>query len=262
MQKTVIIMIAIIMALSACTSQHEANKHLMAVNWYQNSGEYRALAYQAFNSARQTWDQSAKQNKPHTRRAVITDLDETLLDTSAYSAWRIKNNQPFSKKIWVQWINTYGAQAVPGAVDFVNYVNNHGGTVFYVSNRSDKDFDTTVSNLKELGFSGVTAQTVFLKSGQTDKQSRFKAIKAQGYDIVMYIGDNLNDFDNAAHGQSQNQRQQFVDENRHQFGTRFIVLPNPMYGSWRQAMVPDYAKLSPAQRYQAEKNALRTQPAP
>lgn len=40
---------------------------------------------------------------------------------------------------------------MPGAVDFANYVNSHGGTMFYVSNRDRKDFDATVANMKALG---------------------------------------------------------------------------------------------------------------
>ncbi len=45
-----------------------------------------------------------------------------------------------------------------GVVDFARYVTSHGGTMFYVSNRDQKDFDATIANLKHLGFLQVNAQ--------------------------------------------------------------------------------------------------------
>ena len=86
---------------------------------------------------------------------------------------------------------------MPGAVEFANYVNSHGGTMFYVSNRDQKDYAATVDNLNKLGFSGVSDKTVRLSTGNSNKQARFDAIKNAGYNVVLYIGDNLNDFGGA-----------------------------------------------------------------
>lgn len=252
----------VLVSLTGCANQQQAadqklaSQTVMAVDWFQQSGEYRALAYQSFNSARAAWDQSAKQG--HAKRAVIVDLDETMLDNSAYSAWQAKNNKPFDDKTWSQWTQARQALAVPGAVDFANYVNSHGGTMFYVSNRDSKDFDATVANMKALGFTGVSDKTVRLKTDSSNKQARFDAIKAEGYDVVMYIGDNLNDFGKATYHKDQPQRQQFASDNRSKFGTQFIVLPNPMYGDWEGALAPNYYKLNAAQQAEARENALRT----
>ncbi len=96
-----------------------------------------------------------------------------------------------------------------------------------------------------------------LKTGSSSKQARFDAIKAEGYHVVMYIDDNLNDFGKATYHKDQSQRQQFASNNRSKFGTRFIVLPNPMYGDWEGALAPDYFRLNPKQQVQARENALR-----
>lgn len=254
----------LLVSLTGCTNQQQvadqklACQTVMAVDWFQQSGEYRALAYQSFNSARASWDLSAKQGGA--KRAVIVDLDETMMDNSAYSAWQAKNNKAFDDKSWSRWVQTHQALAVPGAVDFANYVNSHGGTMFYVSNRDNRDFDATVANMKALGFTGVSDKTVRLKTDSSNKQARFDAIKAEGYHVVMYIGDNLNDFGKATYHKDQSQRQQFASNNRSKFGTQFIVLPNPMYGDWEGALVPDYFRLNTKQQVQARENALRAWP--
>ena len=61
---------------------------MLAVNWFQQSGEYQALSWQAFNTARMAFDNAPSlTGKP---KAVIVDLDETMIDNSAYSAWQAK----------------------------------------------------------------------------------------------------------------------------------------------------------------------------
>ena len=66
---------------------------MLAVNWFQQSGEYRALAHQAFNSAQRAFDQAKA--APGRKKAVVVDLDETMLDNSAYSGWQALQGQPY-----------------------------------------------------------------------------------------------------------------------------------------------------------------------
>ena len=60
--------------------QQLGQQSVLAVNWFQQSGEYQALTWQAFNTARMAFDQAPSlTGKP---KAVIVDLDETMLDNS------------------------------------------------------------------------------------------------------------------------------------------------------------------------------------
>ena len=61
---------------------------VLGLNWVQQSGEYEALAYQAFNTARRAFDTAKVEDGR--KKAVIVELDETMIDNSAYAAWRVK----------------------------------------------------------------------------------------------------------------------------------------------------------------------------
>lgn len=251
----------IMLALSGCAQQKtDAQQKLndqsvMALNWFQQSGEYQALAYQAFNTAKMAFDNA--QPLAGQKKAVVVDLDETMLDNSAYSAWQVKANKPFDSKTWSQWTAARQATAVPGAVEFANYVNTHGGTIFYVSNRKTSEYAATLDNMNRLGFTGANEKTMLLSSDTSNKQARFDSIKAAGYHVVIYIGDNLNDFGSATYHQGNEQRRAFVNQNHQHFGTQYIVLPNPLYGDWESGLAKDYNKLTPEQKLSAREQNLK-----
>ncbi len=251
----------VMLALTGCAQQKtDAQQKLndesvMALNWFQQSGEYQALTYQAFNTAKIAFDNAKPlDGKP---KAVVVDLDETMIDNSAYSAWQVKANKPFDSKTWSEWTAAKQALAVPGAVSFANYVNSHGGTMFYVSNRKTSEYAATMENLNSLGFTGVNEKTLLLSSDTSNKQARFDAIKAAGYNIVIYAGDNLNDFGSATYHKDNAERRAFVNQNHNQFGTQYIVLPNPLYGDWESGLAASYNKLTPEQKLKVREANLR-----
>lgn len=203
----------------------------LAVNWVQQSGEYQALSWQAFNIAKVAFLNN-KAPEGH-KKAVIVDVDETMLDNCPYTAWQIKNSRNFSDKSWAMWVDARRAKALPGSVSFAHFVVEHGGRIFYISNRSPQNFDSTVTNLKAQGFPDISAQNVLLKDDTGgNKIARFNQVKKQGYFPVLYMGDNLNDFTSESYHQSIRVRRDFVTRNNQEFGKQFILLPNPTYGDW------------------------------
>ena len=74
------------------TTTKEANKEvnndhlIMATLYQQRSAEYEAMCYQSYNLAKQIVDQKIKANPKAKNLAVITDIDETVLDNSPYEA--------------------------------------------------------------------------------------------------------------------------------------------------------------------------------
>lgn len=205
-----------------------------AVLWQQHSGEYRALAFQAYNFARLAlkealWNQT--NDKPN---CVIVDADETILDNSAFQGHEIKKGVSYLPVDWTKWTNMAAADTVPGALAFLKFAATKRVETFYVTNRDGADREGTIKNLKKFGFPNVDEAHVLLKSSTSDKEPRRQQI-LQKYNVLLLCGDNLSDFSNVFYREGKDTRKQ-VDAFQALFGTKFIVLPNPMYGDWEKLL--------------------------
>lgn len=231
-------------AQQGTTTKSDFEYQTNAVLFMQKSAEYRALCLQAFNWAKRTLedDDKAKKKLPKTERkkprAVVVDIDETVLDNSPAQAAGIKLNIAFNLKDWYAWSKMRKAKAIPGAVDFANYAKQNGVRVFYVSNRDENpQLEDTIENLRLAGFPDVSQENVLLRikdaAGKniSTKEPRRTAI-AEKYRIVSLIGDNLNDLSTAFENQTISSRFAEVENAKQLWGNKFIVLPNAMYGEW------------------------------
>ena len=231
-----------------------------ATLYMQKAAEYRALAYQAFNLARWQLDSDLtgknKKDIPKAERkkarAVMVDIDETMLDNSPAQAYNIKNRLPFELKAWYAWSEMRKAKAIPGAVDFANYAASKGVKIFFVSNRDDVQKQATMDNLKNVGFPDITVDNVLMRTGGESSKEGRRQIILQKYRIVFFIGDNLDDHAQVFERKSVAARFAEVDKDKDLFGKRYIMLPNAMYGTWENAIY-EYGRLTDAQK--AEKRA-------
>jgi len=234
-----------------------------AILWTQSSAEYRALAYQTFSLAKLRIDQDLR-HRSAKRRAVIVDVDETVLDNSRFQAELVLRDAAYTAENWKAWCDRAEAGAVPGAVDFLKYAANRGVRVFYIANRRQPEKAGTITNLIKLGFPGVTEDSVMIREQGTtsSKESRRDRVRRH-YWIAMLVGDNLNDFNDNFSGKSIADRTAEVDHERAEFGSRFIVVPNPMYGDWENAVNNNQSNLNDEQRAANRRGALKgitTQP--
>ncbi|SHH51594.1 5'-nucleotidase, lipoprotein e(P4) family [Thermosipho atlanticus] len=235
-------------------TQKDLNEQLvMSILWYQNSGEMRALAYQAFNVAKLIYDMDLKEEATQTR-AVIVDVDETVLNNSPYDAGHIGTEHAYPVG-WTEWCEARLATAIPGAVEFLNYVAKTGGEVFYITNRKENVKQATIDNLKMLGFPFADEEHVLTRTTTSDKEPRRQMV-AKKYRIVLLMGDNLNDFSSLFAKKSVEERAALVDKMKEMWGTKFIVLPNPIYGDWEGAIYNYNWGLSPEEKDKARKEHL------
>ena len=219
------------------TSKDDSTDQLVvATLWYQKAPERRALCYQAYNLAKMRIDDvvmDADNSKP---ACVVLDIDETVLDNSPFEGKCIETGKSYSKESWKAWSDLAQAEAIPGALDFCNYAKDKGVEVFYVTNRRSNEEEATLKNLVAHGFPNANADHLFLRTDESSKKARRAAIE-KDYQIVLLLGDNLGDFSEIFEDRSSDYGFPTVDENRDQFGQRFVLLPNPMYGSWEQAVL-------------------------
>ena len=110
---------------SAGTPPLRTNENLNAVLWMQTSAEYRASAQQAYRLAAMQldtamrdarWTAAVEQTADPSALppAVILDLDETVLDNSAFEARQMRDGQPFSEEVWDRWCEERACQRDPG----------------------------------------------------------------------------------------------------------------------------------------------------
>ncbi|MFR9241889.1 MAG: 5'-nucleotidase, lipoprotein e(P4) family [Clostridium baratii] len=242
---------------SEATNRDLVNGNILAVAWQQNSGEVNALRYQAYNSAMNYVDKLVKEKttKPY---AVTLDIDETIIDNSPHAGYEIKNSDPYSSENFNKWIQKSDAKAIPGAKEFTDYAKSKGIEVFYVSNRKeDIHLDATIKNMKKLGFVNSDKEHILLKTNDSDKAPRWNKIEEK-YNLAMYCGDNLGDFPNGYYNKSNEERNKIVKEQSEYFGSKYIVLPNPVYGDFENAIYSYNLNKTPSEKIQDRLNSIKS----
>ncbi len=232
-----------------------SNEHLVMANlWVQTAAEVQALYHQAYNTARRRLYEALRK-KYDRPPAVIVDIDETVLDNSPYATMQIITNQSYPAG-WKQWTDRASARALPGAVAFLQEAVAAGVDVFYVSNRRVAELDATLENLRRRGFPQAERSHLLLRQDTSSKKER-RAKISETHEIILLAGDNLADFSHIFEKKSVADRARLVEELKEEFGSRFIVLPNPVYGDWEGAVYEYNYRASDAEKDAMRKKALR-----
>jgi 5'-nucleotidase (lipoprotein e(P4) family) len=235
------------------TSEHLVQSTL----WVQRAGEFRALCYQAYNAARWSLEVELKKPaEPGKKRAVIVDIDETVLDNSPYEARLIKTQKGWSQPTWKEWTDMARAEATAGAVEFLKEAAGKGVEVFYISNRREEERTGTVRNLKAKGFPFADDVHVLLRSTESSKAKR-RAKVSDTHTIVLLCGDNLNDLTDAFDGKDPAGRLAEMEKLKTEFGRRYIILPNPMYGDFEDSLYGGNRNLPEEEKDARRKEALK-----
>lgn len=248
-------------AKSAVKPQNESNERLNSVVWMQTSAEYRVLAASAYQQAhnaidiafrQENWTAATEQKGNYTKLppAIILDVDETVLDDIPYQAQLIKTHSEYDPTSWAQWTKLQASKAVPGASEFLKYVANKGITIFYVTNRDATQETDTRANLEKLGMPlSNTIDTVLTKNengwNTSDKSSR-RLFIAEKFRILALIGDDFGDFVAGAYTTPE-ERVKIADGFTDYWGTKWFLIPNPIYGSWETALYDHNYKMSGAE---------------
>lgn len=223
---------------------------LNATLWIQTSAEYQACCFQSFNYAKLALDNNLKTAKKDKPAAVVLDIDETVIDNSYFEAFLIQNDTSYTKANWKEWSDKQCATATPGAIEFLNYAKSKNVEIVYVTNRREDEKEATFANMKKLGFPEVKEENYYFRTAESGKDAR-RAIVAEKFNIILLIGDNLADFDSMLDDRSENNGFNNVAQLKEQFGTLFIILPNPMYGNWENALNNDENKTSLENKFDA-----------
>ncbi|WP_316785644.1 5'-nucleotidase, lipoprotein e(P4) family [Pedobacter frigiditerrae] len=248
-------MLGILPILSFAQALTPARDYTNAVLWQQFSGEYRALAFQAYNFARLSLKEALWNQANAKLNCVIVDADETILDNSVFQGHEIKKGVSYLPGDWTEWTALAQADTVPGALAFLKFAASKNVETFYVTNRDKADYEGTLKNLQKFGFPNADEAHLLVKTTTSDKEPRRQKI-LEKYNVLLLCGDNLSDFSNVFYREGKDTKEQ-VNAMQGLFGTKFIVLPNPMYGDWEKLLYKS-DKLNEADKGKQRLDKLKT----
>lgn len=226
-----------------------------AAAWQQKAGEYKALCFQTYNLARTRLDDFLQEK--HTKPvAIVTDIDETVLDNSPYQVHQALNNAEYSDSSWMEWTVRVDCDTVPGALSFLKYAKSRGVSIFYITNRLEEERIPTLKDLQRWGFPDAVDKHLTMKTTTSSKESRRQKV-ANTHEIIMLLGDNLSDFSKMFDKKPVEERNGYVLNNQAEFGNKFIVLPNVMYGDWDGAIYRYQYSLPVKEKEKTIINALK-----
>lgn len=208
-------------------------EHAMAIRYQQRSAEVAALQRQCYALATLRLRAAVEANGGGTGLAIVSDIDETILDNTAIMAHVLAHEHSFTDVThWKRWEREGEPGLIPGAADFFALADRLGVTIFYVSDRYDENKFATIATLSRFGLPQVQADRVMLFG--PPKAVR-RATIASRYRIVLQLGDTLHDFDGAFAGQSLDDQHRLTHDHAERFGEDWIVFPNAAHGTWMEA---------------------------
>jgi len=224
---------------AATTEEGLNNSLLWAVAWKQTAAEYRALCYQAYNLARLRLDEALRRRAAGDQPlAIITDMDNTMLHVGSYWGFLINENKDFfDDAIWDEWLPNNLVTAVPGSRAFFKYCRTQDVDVFYVTSRNqgERTYEYALAQLKYLDVPFADEEHLFVFRESSDKTPAREKI-AEDFDVVVLLGDNLNDYKRDYYVKDVDERLALMERDRADWGTKFILLPNPTDGNWVRAI--------------------------
>lgn len=234
--------------------------------WMLEFAEYKALAEAAFAAAGNRLEEIASERKADDPPWVVAiDADDTILNNMQFQLEGAKCGVGFARTRWKRWIDRREAGAVPGAAGFLARVAVLGGKVAIITNRSDKNMEATADNMRKLGINTDPERVCFLGRPSpvetppygNDKDVRRAELRAgtaaacwrnqcaavkeswaQPHEIVMYIGDNVQDFPGLIQDAAAAHPEIVVEH----LGRDWFLTPNAEYGSWETKTPPDWIK--------------------
>jgi acid phosphatase len=253
-------------------SIQQTHELLNAVLWMQASAEYEVACLQSFALARRNLAEALadsewtaireQQDAPNLRRlppAVIVDVDETVLSNSRFDARTVTLDTQYDPALWDEWVAKSNAEPIPGSVRFVEYAGARGVEVFFVTNRKHHGEAATLRNLQSVFGAGIDTTRLLCRGDRDDWRSRNKSPRreylAGKYRILLLIGDDLNDFVWHEERPPEGRKASALNSLEY-WGTKWILIPNPMYGSWEEAIYGYGSGASRSDKLQAKYKAL------
>lgn len=211
----------------------EQAEYAMGLRYQQQSAEVIALQRQGFALATYRLEEHIEAHGEDADLAIITDLDETVIDNSALLVRDMQACHDFTTwDTWKHWEREGEPRLIPGAKDFLEFADEQGVAIYYVSDRYQENKAHTLATLETLSLPQVSDDHVMLLGpAKTERRS----IVEDSHTLVMQLGDTLHDFSGEFADASLEEQRERVNAQAQRFGQDWIVFPNATYGDWSDA---------------------------
>jgi 5'-nucleotidase (lipoprotein e(P4) family) len=193
-------------SVSASPASEKADQALAESLTWAFRNQFKSV----LDEAKAYLDQQGGNRFRNRSRAVVLDLDETLLDNRAYFIV----HKRYDPGLWDQWMAKADAPALTETLSFVDWLRQKGYRIYYVSGRKEAFRAATEENLRRIGAGRYDG--LYLKpnnfSGASAANFKVEArrdIEAKGQKVVLILGDQQSDL-NGGYGKG-------------------FKLPNPIY---------------------------------
>jgi predicted secreted acid phosphatase len=159
---------------------------------YAKTEEYKKEFDSAVADARRACEQYLKDNPGATDMAVVSDIDETLLDNRDH----FTTVKEFDWDKFVHWVNEAKAPNLQPTANFLQWARKKGFAVFFVTGRPEELRGATIKNLVRngIGYDGLYLRPPGDKRSAIEIKTEYrKQIEKLGFKIVVNIGDQVSD---------------------------------------------------------------------
>ena len=224
-------------------SKENKDESMLGANLYlQSAAEFALLCRQAYENAGEAVVELSKRTPGDKPFAVVMDLDETVVDNSAYQSYLYKSGESYNRDSWDKFVKEGAVKdslitLVPGVYDFIEICKSSGIQVVFISNRMNSTRMETAITLANLGIDtlGLTSDDsnlMLLRTSERNKDAR-RDIVRESFDPQIFIGDNISDFTSDLENLDQSdRRQKALGSYSAEIGKNWFLIPNPSYGDW------------------------------
>lgn len=235
------------------------------LKWYRRSAEFPLIARFIYEQAARRVDAIRSEKSGAGDWVVSLDADETVLDNSQGQLENEYLGLGYVSARWKRWEARGAADEVPGAISFMNHVLRSGGKVAVITNRESEFQEMTRANLVRLGLEDDRRKVCILgrseldlRTNNPDEWTRYgykndkdrrrrllrdgnaagcwsldrdgsvKASWSRKHEFVLWVGDNILDLPSITQHEARLHGTPGLA-----FGKDYFLLPNPLYGSWR-----------------------------
>lgn len=170
-------------------------------NYYQ-SGSYATDINAVIQRAEKQLSYAVQHNTTHKKLAIVLDIDETSLSNynqieALYSA--VSNVGDIPNKAMLKTVNNpFVDTAIEPTLRLYKEAKQDGVTVFFLTGRYEYDRAGTVKNMHAVGFNSwkkliLRQPKQYHIPATVYKTAARKKIEANGYDIIINVGDQYSD---------------------------------------------------------------------